>query len=99
MKYLRYTCHGNQMCIRDSQNTMLELATYFQRGLHSGLDVIMDPDFQSYDSLLTLSLQERGISLPYRIEYLHFSNTPDSSLLFTDTLGIDVYKRQVLNAV
>ena len=78
---------GLDILLKD-QNTMLELATYFQRGLHSGLDVIMDPDFQSYDSLLTLSLQERGISLPYRIEYLHFSNTPDSSLLFTDTLGM-----------
>ena len=56
---------GLDILLKD-QNTMLELATYFQRGLHSGLDVIMDPDFQSYDSLLTLSLQERGISLPYR---------------------------------
>ena len=78
---------GLDILLKD-QNTMLELATYFQRGLHSGLDVIMDPDFQSYDSLLTLCLQERGISLPYRIEYLHFGNTPDSSLLFTDTLGM-----------
>lgn len=53
------------MILRD-QNSMLELATYFQRGLHSGLDVISDPDVHVYDSLLTLQLKERGITLPHR---------------------------------
>ena len=33
---------GLDVILRD-QNSMLELATYFQRGLHSGLDVISDP--------------------------------------------------------
>ncbi|MHC8414372.1 sensor histidine kinase [Bacteroides hominis] len=78
---------GLDLLLKD-QSSMLELATYFQRGLHSGLDIIMDPDFQSYDSLLTLSLQERGITLPYRIEYLRFSHTLDSTQFFTDTLGV-----------
>ena len=34
---------GLDVILRD-QNSMLELATYFQRGLHSGLDIISDPD-------------------------------------------------------
>ena len=34
---------GLDVILRD-QNSMLELATYLQRGLHSGLDVISDPD-------------------------------------------------------
>lgn len=77
---------GLDLLLKD-QSSMLELATYFQRGLHSGLDIIMDPDFQSYDSLLTLSLQERGITLPYRIEYLRFSHTLDSTQFFYRYLG------------
>ena len=52
------------MILRD-KSTMLELATYFQRGLHSGLDIITEPDIMVYDSLLTLQLKEKGISLPH----------------------------------
>ena len=51
---------GLDVILRD-QNSMLELATYFQRGLHSGLDVISDPDVLVYDSLLTFQLKDREI--------------------------------------
>ena len=34
------------------KNTMQELAGYFQRGLHAGLDILHAPDFTVYDSLL-----------------------------------------------
>ena len=66
---------GLDMILRD-QNSMLELATYFQRGLHSGLDVISDPDVHVYDSLLTLQLKEWGITLPHRLEHIYTSEYP-----------------------
>lgn len=70
------------------KNTMSELAGYFQRGLHAGLDVIQDPDFATYDSLLTDELQRLGIHAPRRLLYLHRGNTFDSSYVYTDTLGL-----------
>lgn len=77
---------GLDIILRD-QNSMLELATYFQRGLHSGLDIISDPDVAVYDSLLTLFLKERGITLPHRLEHIYISET-DSLHKFTDTLAV-----------
>lgn len=74
------------MILRD-QNSMLELATYFQRGLHSGLDVISDPDVHVYDSLLTLQLKERGITLPHRLEHIYTSDK-SSPHIFVDTLAV-----------
>lgn len=67
-----------------NQNSILELATYFQRGLHSGLDIILDPNVAVYDSLLTLQLQERGIVLPHRLEHLYTNETHQ----FVDTLAV-----------
>ena len=66
---------------------MLELATYFQRGLHSGLDVISDPDVLVYDSLLTFQLKDRGITLPHRLEHI-YTNDKASPHTFTDTLAV-----------
>ena len=77
---------GLDMILRD-QNSMLELATYFQRGLHSGLDVISDPDVHVYDSLLTLQLKERGITLPHRLEHIYTSDK-SSPHIFVDTLAV-----------
>lgn len=77
---------GLEMILRD-QNSMLELTTYFQRGLHSGLDIISDPNIAVYDSLLTLNLKERGITLPHRLEHLYISEN-DSLPTFVDTLAV-----------
>lgn len=77
---------GLDMILRD-QNSMLELATYFQRGLHSGLDIISDPDIAVYDSLITLFLKERGITLPHRLEHIYTSGK-DSLPTFIDTLAV-----------
>ena len=74
---------GLDIILRD-QNSMLELATYFQRGLHAGLDIISNPDIHVYDSLLTLQLKEQGITLPHRLEHLYTSDTHG----FTDTLAV-----------
>ena len=78
---------GLEMILRN-QNTMLELATYFQRGLHSGLDIITDPDVALYDSLLTVLLQERGVNMPHRLMHLHKGGSPDSTFTFIDTLEV-----------
>ena len=65
---------------------MLELATYFQRGLHSGLNIISDPDVVLYDSLLTSFLHDRNINLPHRLLHLHKGSKWDSTILYIDTL-------------
>ncbi|MDR0961185.1 MAG: hypothetical protein LBM62_01295 [Mediterranea sp.] len=64
------------------------LATYFQQGIHTGVDVMIDPDVNVYDSLLTARLAEKGLNLPHRLEYLHRGATVDSSFIYTDTLGV-----------
>lgn len=75
------------MILRD-KSTMLELATYFQRGLHSGLDIITEPDIMVYDSLLTLQLEEKGISLPHHLIHIHKGSNPDSTYTYIDTLAV-----------
>ena len=57
------------------KNTMQELTGYFQRGLHAGLDVIHDPDFATYDSLLYNELHRADIITPYRLTHLHQGDT------------------------
>ena len=76
---------GLNIILRD-KNSMLELATFFQKGLHAGLDIILDPDVAVYDSLLCSQLRNKGINLPYRLEYLHSGATVDSTYYYTDTL-------------
>lgn len=77
---------GLDVILRD-QNSMLELATYFQRGLHSGLDIISDPDVTLYDSLLTSFLHDRNINLPHKLLHLHKGSKWDSTVLYVDTLA------------
>lgn len=81
------TNSGLDILLKD-KSSMLELATHFQRGLHSGLDILLEPNLQVYDSLLTLSLRANHIFLPHRTEFLHTGSNIDSTLTFTDTLGI-----------
>ena len=52
------------------KETMQELAGYFQRGLHAGVDVLHEPDFQTYDSLLCDELRRVGLNVPYRLMQL-----------------------------
>lgn len=81
-----HTDGGLDLILRN-KSTMLELATYFQRGLHSGLDIISDPDIAVYDSLLNFQLRDKGIALPYLLEYLYTSSNPDPSRAFIDTIA------------
>ena len=82
---------GGMGLVLKDKDSMMELATYFQRGLHSGLDLLIEPNLQCYDSLLSASLKEKGISLPYRLEYLYFGQNADSSHSYIDTLGVYDY--------
>ncbi|MDR0893927.1 MAG: HAMP domain-containing histidine kinase [Prevotellaceae bacterium] len=79
------TTQGLDVLLTRQRNMQL-LATYFQRGIHSGLDLIADPDVAVYDSLLTALLTEKQLDLPHRLEYLHSWTTADS-ILHTDTLA------------
>ena len=82
-----HSTNGLDLILRD-KNTMAELTTYFQRGLHSGLDILMDPNISIYDSLLTIQLAERGIHLPHRLEHLHKGTIALSEQTFVDTLTV-----------
>lgn len=77
---------GLDVILRD-QNSMLELATYLQRGLHSGLDVISDPDVALYDSLLTSFLRDRNIHLPHKLLHLHKGSSYIDTLANIGTPG------------
>ena len=46
-----HASEGLDMLLRN-QSTMAGMAIYLQRGLHSGLDILMNPSFTVYDSLL-----------------------------------------------
>ncbi|MDR1003901.1 MAG: HAMP domain-containing histidine kinase [Prevotellaceae bacterium] len=68
------------------QHNMQMFAAYVQRGLHSALDVMSEPDVAMYDSLLMSLLAERQLTMPYRLEYLHRWMAADS-ISHTDTLA------------
>ncbi len=78
---------GLDMMLRD-QNSMLELVSFIQKGIHSGVDLFSGPDVSAYDSLLTAQLLEYGIDFPHRLEYFRTGATIDSSQVFIDTLGV-----------
>ena len=80
--------HEGMDVILGKQNNMQKLTNYFQRGLHSGLDVILDPDLAIYDSLLTSLLREQGLDMPYRLEYLYAGGGSGNILPYTDTLSV-----------
>ena len=52
-----HASEGLDMLLRN-QSTMAGMAIYLQRGLHSGLDILMNPSFTVYDSLLHARLLE-----------------------------------------
>lgn len=40
------------------------------KGMHSGVDVIEEADFNVYDSLLTVNLSAVGLDVPHRLELI-----------------------------
>lgn len=59
----------------DKNGTLELLTKYFQRGIHSQLDMFTDINLHTFDSLFTRSLAMRGIVyLPHRIEIVNLRN-------------------------
>ena len=73
----------------EKKNSTAELASNFQQGLHAGMDLLNEPDFAVFDSLLRRELHRIGIDAPYRLMYLHRGSIVDSSYTFTDTLAVE----------
>ena len=62
-----------------SKNKNLEsLFSYFQSGIHSGLDIYLEPNLQLYDSLLTITLAEYDIRVQHCTEMISLK---DSTIL------------------
>lgn len=71
----------------DDKKAVSDLTMMMQQGIHSGLDIIKEPDVSVFDSLLTARLHENGIDTVHRLEQLHFLKT---------TSGIDSTKADTL---
>ena len=81
-----HASEGLDMLLRN-QSTMTGMAVYLQRGLHSGLDILMDPSFSIYDSLLQERLLEMNIPIHYRLQYLHEGYDIQDRWRYTDTVA------------
>ena len=81
-----HASEGLDMLLRN-QSTMTGMAVYLQRGLHSGLDILMDPSFSAYDSLLQVRLLEMNIPIRYRLQYLHEGYDIHDRWRYTDTVA------------
>ena len=77
---------GLDMILRD-QNSITDMAIYLQRGMHSGLDIFIEPSFTTYDSLLNARLREMDIPIRYRLQYLYSGYDAQDRWLYTDTLA------------
>lgn len=83
------TTNDNFSTILKDQQNMQELALYMQRGLHSGLDAMSEPDVKYVDRLLTRRLAELGIKGQHRLYYLHKYKTAGSKGMLTDTVAAE----------
>ncbi len=59
-----------------------------QQGIHSGVDTYIDVNLQRYDSLLTHVMKEHNLSIPHHTLLIYTGTSADSSIVYTDTLGI-----------
>ena len=77
---------GLDILLRD-HNSITNMAAYIQRGMHSGLDIFIEPSFATYDSLLNVHLREMDIDIRYRLQYLYSGYDAYDRWLYTDTLA------------
>lgn len=75
------------MATRERNNSITNMAAYIQRGMHSGLDIFIEPSFATYDSLLNARLREMDIDIRYRLQYLYSGYDAYDRWLYTDTLA------------
>lgn len=77
---------GLDILLRD-HNSITNMAAYIQRGIHSGLDIFIEPSFATYDSLLNDHLREMNIPIRYRLQYLYSGYDIQDRWMYTDTLA------------
>ena len=77
---------GLDILLRD-HNSITNMAAYIQRGIHSGLDIFIEPSFATYDSLLNDRLREMNIPIRYRLQYLYSGYDIQDRWMYTDTLA------------
>ena len=90
---IRYV-NSNQMHLKGngidslmgSRMPMEELAEYYQKGLHLGLDAFGPVDIKTYDSLLTLELRQAGLEVPHQTELI-YAGPPDTIMASVRTPG------------
>ena len=70
------------------QDSLKELLMSIQQGIHSGVDTYIDVNLQRYDSLLTHVMKEHNLSIPHHTLLIYTGISADSSIVYTDTLGI-----------
>ncbi|RGX08128.1 sensor histidine kinase [Bacteroides ovatus] len=70
------------------QDSLKELLMSIQQGIHSGVDTYIDVNLQRYDSLLTHVMKEHNLSIPHHTFLIYTGISADSSIVYTDTLGI-----------
>ena len=70
------------------QDSLKDLLVSIQQGIHSGVDTYIDVNLQRYDSLLMVVLEEHNLSVPHRTLLIYTGSDADSTVTFTDTLGI-----------
>lgn len=69
-----------------SKNKSLEaLVSYFQSGIHSGLDIYSTPNLQQFDSLLTATLAEYDIRVQHRTEIISMKDSAVTSFVRSDS--------------
>lgn len=54
----------------DNKKSVDDLTLMMQQGIHSGIDLVREPDIRVFDSLLTTRLDERHIDSRHRLEQL-----------------------------
>ena len=54
----------------DKKQTVDDLTKMMQQGIHSGIDIVSEPDIRVFDSLLTVRLTERHIDSHHRLQQL-----------------------------
>lgn len=81
------TTNGNFTAVLEVHQNMDTLTTYLQQGLHTGVDILTDGNFQHYDSLLTAELRRREIDVPHQLKLLHKITLYSIDSTFTEVIG------------
>ena len=71
----------------DKRQSVDDLTKMMQQGIHTGVDVVREPDVRVFDSLLTARLNDRHIDSRHRLYHLH-TRQYTTSKAKTDTLSI-----------